>query len=161
MSIYSSSWGLHRLRPMETATIIKTQRWGWGRGSLLLQGLDSVHWQPWWGLWSSAGYRPQPGSLEDTEKKAAICLSTNLSWGPLQGWLSNHQAKVLAIRSHGNVCMPLYPNYIKKYRSEYKRININQKGIHLRMLVTFNWEAQQSQQLEYLLIKLNEINVRW
>ena len=74
--------------------------------------------------------------------------------------ISNHQAKVLAIRSHGNVCMPLYPNYIKKYRSEYKRININQKGIHLRMLVTFNWEAQQSQQLEYLLIKLNEINVR-
>ena len=51
-------------------------------------------------------------------------------------------------------------NYIKKYRNEYKRININQKGIHLRMLVTFNWEAQQSQQLEYLLIKLNEINVR-
>ena len=59
-SIYSSCWGLHGLRPMETATIIKTQMWGLGRGSLLLQGLDPVSWQPWWRLWISAGYRPQP-----------------------------------------------------------------------------------------------------
>ncbi|XP_029079381.1 collagen alpha-1(XXVIII) chain-like [Monodon monoceros] len=55
--------GLHGLRPMETATTIRSQSWGWGRGSLLLQGLGPARGLLWPGLRSPAGHSlpPVPG----------------------------------------------------------------------------------------------------
>ncbi|XP_026938903.1 uncharacterized protein [Sagmatias obliquidens] len=55
--------GLHGLRPMETATTIRSQSWGWGRGSLLLQGLGPARGLLWPGLQSPAGHSlpPVPG----------------------------------------------------------------------------------------------------
>ena len=50
--------GSRGLRPMETAAGIRPQRWEWGRGSLLLQGLSPASGRPWRGLWSSAGHVP-------------------------------------------------------------------------------------------------------
>ena len=60
LSIYSSCWGLCRLGPMETVAIIRLQRWGWKRGSLLPRGLGRASGRPWGGIWSSVGHSPQP-----------------------------------------------------------------------------------------------------
>ena len=67
VSIYSSCWGLHGLWPMNTATAIRLQRRGWGRGSLLPWSLGPASGQPLQGLRSSSGHSPSlqlvPGPL--------------------------------------------------------------------------------------------------
>ena len=60
LSIYSSCWGLRGLGPMETAAIIRLQRWEWRRGSLLPWGLGLASGRPWGGIRSSVGHSPQP-----------------------------------------------------------------------------------------------------
>ena len=93
--VISSCWGLHGLWPMVTTVNIRSQRWGWERGSLLLQGQNLATGWPWPWLWSSAGHSPQsvpilPAHLaapwpEDPREKAMICLSPHSAPGPLPG----------------------------------------------------------------------------
>ena len=52
--------GVLRLGPLETATVIRSQRWGEGRGSLPPQGLGPASARPRRGLWNPAGHSPQP-----------------------------------------------------------------------------------------------------
>ena len=42
------------------AAASRSRRWGWGRGSLLLQGLRPACGWLWPGPWSPAGHSPQP-----------------------------------------------------------------------------------------------------
>ena len=90
-------------QPMETAVAIRLWRQRWGRGLLLLQGLDQASWLLWSGFWSPAGHSPQPvpalgfssspigprlEGLEGPDEKTAIhLLSHSLQPGPLPGWL--------------------------------------------------------------------------
>ena len=82
---------------VQTAAAMRLQRQGWGRGSLLTQGLCPASVQPWWGLWnlqdtswpvswaisSPAGWRP--GELESSKEEGQDSPLTLLStwWSPL------------------------------------------------------------------------------